>query len=276
MSEEKLTTKQSDSIGAIFESVITKKFGSKIAPKPIFFSTGVKHLDALLGGGVVSSGLTMLSSTPETGKSTFAYQLAKQMIDSHENAIVTYLDIEGAGSSTDSTSSMVSRVDAFGLGDSPRFSYHPIILNIMELFEVIQELVDTKKAIEEKTGKEILLFIIWDSVAATPSSKSDSVENPNQLIGLKGRQLSFLLDKYLPQLKFNKVFLLAIDQVRANLVIDGPFAPKEATVGEFKNMKSASNIFSLQHNTTQWLFFSKTKAISKDSFMGLEGWMINV
>jgi len=88
--------------------------------------------------------------------------------------------------------------------------------------------------------------------------------------------LSFLLDKYLPQLKFNKVFLLAIDQVRANLVIDGPFAPKESTVGEFKNLKSASNIFSLQHNTTQWLFFSKTKTITKDSFMGLEGWIISI
>ena len=276
MAKEKTTKEQAEIIGNAFQSVITKKFGSLIAPPPIFFSTGVKHLDALLGGGLVSSGLIMVSSTPETGKSTFAYQMSNQMIETKENSIVVYLDCEGAGSSTESNSSMVSRIDAFGLGDSPRFSYHPIVLNVVQLFEVVQELVDTKKAVELKTGKEFLLFIIWDSIPASPSSKSDVAEDANKIIGLKGRQLSFLLDKYLPQLKFNKVFFMAIDQVRADIQIDGPFAPKESTVGSFKNMKSASNIFSLQHNAVQWLFLSKTKTITRDSPYGLDGWELNI
>jgi hypothetical protein len=63
---------------------------------------------------------------------------------------------------------------------------------------------------------------------------------------LKGRQLSFVLDKYLPMLKFNRVFFLGIDQVRADIKID-QFAANEQTVGNFKNLKAATNIFSLQH-----------------------------
>ena len=184
MAKEKTTAEQADIIGNAFKSVIAKKFGSLEAPPPLFFSTGIKHLDALLGGGIVSSGLVMVSSTPETGKSTFAYQLAKQMIETKENSIVVYLDCEGAGSVTESNSSMVSRIDAFGLGDSSRFSYHPIVLNVVQLFEVVQELVDTKKAVEAKTGKEFLLFIIWDSIPASPCSKSEEAIDHNKIIGL--------------------------------------------------------------------------------------------
>jgi RecA/RadA recombinase len=58
---------QADILGQAFNSVITKKFGSKRAPEPLFFSTGVKHLDSLLGGGIISSGPVMVTSTPETG-----------------------------------------------------------------------------------------------------------------------------------------------------------------------------------------------------------------
>lgn len=58
---------QANILGQAFEKVITKKFGSKRSPEPLIFSTGIKHLDALLGGGIVSSGPVMITSTPETG-----------------------------------------------------------------------------------------------------------------------------------------------------------------------------------------------------------------
>jgi RecA/RadA recombinase len=266
---------QADILGQAFNSVITKKFGSKRAPEPLFFSTGVKHLDSLLGGGIISSGPVMVTSTPETGKSTFAYQMAKQIYDNYENSISVYLDIEGSGGSTKSTQFRVSRVDTFGLNDTSRFLYQSIVLNVMELFELIETLIETKKLVEKKTGNEFVLLIIWDSIPSTPSSKSIEATDPNKIIGLKGRQLSFLLDKYLPLFKFNRVFFIGIDQVRADIQID-MFAKKEQSVGMFNDMKAASNIFSLQHNVQQWIFLSKTKQISQDSHYGIDGWELNI
>jgi RecA/RadA recombinase len=240
------TIDQANILGQAFEKVITKKFGSKRSPEPLIFSTGIKHLDALLGGGIVSSGPVMITSTPETGKSTFAYQMAKQLHDNYENSITVYIDIEGSGGTTKSNEFRVSRMDTFGLQDSHRFSYQPIVLDILELFELIESLIETKILVEKKTGKEFLLFIIWDSIPSTRTSKTSEAISPDKIIGLKGRQLSFVLDKYLPMLKFNRVFFLGIDQVRADIKID-QFAANEQTVGNFKNLKAATNIFSLQH-----------------------------
>ena len=269
------TLAQASILGQAFEKVITKKFGSKRSPEPLIFSTGIKHLDALLGGGIVSSGPVMVTSTPETGKSTFAYQMAKQLHDNYENSITVYLDIEGSGGATESNEFGVSRIETFGLQDSHRFSYQPIVLDIMELFSLIETLIETKILVERKTNKEFLLFIIWDSIPSTRTSKTDLAEDPNKIIGLKGRQLSFVLDKYLPLMKFNRVFFLCIDQVRADIKID-QFAATEQTVGNFKNIKAATNIFSLQHNVQQWLFLSKTKTITRDTHYGFDGWILNI
>ncbi len=116
-------------------------------------------------------------------KSTFAYQMAKQIYDNYQNSICVYLDIEGSGGTTESNEFRVSRIDTFGLNDTSRFIYQSIVLNIMELFELIETLIDTKKLVENKTGNEFILLIIWDSIPSTPSSRSTEVSDPNKIIG---------------------------------------------------------------------------------------------
>ncbi|MFA7204218.1 MAG: hypothetical protein WC188_10995 [Candidatus Caldatribacteriota bacterium] len=56
-----------EKLGEAFEKIITKDFGHIRAPQPYITPFGIKHLDALLGGGIVSSAPVVLSSTPETG-----------------------------------------------------------------------------------------------------------------------------------------------------------------------------------------------------------------
>lgn len=56
-----------EKLGQAFQAIITKEFGSFLAPPPILTPTGILPLDALLGGGIVSSGPVMITSTPETG-----------------------------------------------------------------------------------------------------------------------------------------------------------------------------------------------------------------
>ena len=274
------TLEQSAILGKAFEQVIKKHYGSRIAPEALITQTGIKPLDALLGGGIVSSGPIILSSTPETGKSTIAYQLSKVFQETYDNSVVLYLDIEGSGNSTNSTQFRISRIDGFEL-DQDRFRYEPILLNVMELFDLIQKIIEVKRAVENKTNKEFYVMIVWDSIPSTPSSKTESSTDVNQIIGLKARQISYCLDKYNPMLKFNRITFVCIDQVRANLQIE-MFAAKEQSVGNFKDMKSASNIFALQHATQQWLFFSKNAAISESEGLYdkngdiISGWYMNV
>lgn len=273
---EKTIGEQADVLGKMFERVITKKYGSKRAPEPLITSTGIHHLDALLGGGHISSGPVMISSSPESGKSTYCFQMSSMFHNTYDNGIVVYIDIEGSGSSQESNEYKVSRMDSFGISNSSRFRYEPVVLDMKELFTLIDDLIDQKILIETKTGREFFVMIVWDSVAATRSSKTDMVDDHNSIIGFKARELSFYLEKALPKLKFNRVFLLCVDQVRAKLQIDGPFAQREKSVGQFKDMQAASTTFSLMHNTQQWLFLSRGKTISPSDSMGIDGWYLNI
>ena len=50
-----------------FDGFVQKNYGEYRVPPPIVTKFDVAPIDALLGGGIVSSGPVILSSTPETG-----------------------------------------------------------------------------------------------------------------------------------------------------------------------------------------------------------------
>lgn len=74
----------------------------------------------------------------------------------------------------------------------------------------------------------------------------------------------------------NRVTMIIIDQIRANMKIDGPYVQSEKSVGEFKDYKSATNITSLQHAYSQWLFLSKGARLLPSEPLGIDGWVLNV
>lgn len=172
-----------EKLSEAFEKIITRDYGFARAPKPYVTPFGIQHLDALLGGGIISSAPVVLSSTPETGKSTFAFQFSKQFQTLYPNSIIVYLDIEGAGN-TSAVSNSSSRITIFGI-DEKRFRYEPVVIDIYGFFHMIETLVDIKKAFESKLQKEFKIMIIWDSIAATSCSKIAEAEDPNKIIGLR-------------------------------------------------------------------------------------------
>lgn len=261
-------------LGEAFEKIIENEYGHLKAPEPIVTPFGIQHLDALLGGGILSSDPVLFSSTPETGKSTLAFQFSSVFQKIYPNSVCVYIDIEGSGNQK-SNEFRQSRIEIFGL-DRQRFKYEPIVLNVDGVFQLIERLVKIKNTFEEKLGQEFYVAFIWDSIAATPGPKASEADNPNSIIGNKARQVSFLLDKYIPTIKFNRVSFICIDQIRANLKIDGPYVQQEKTVGVFKDFKSATNIYALQHKTQQWLFLSKGKAITPADGLGIDGWFMHV
>ena len=211
-------------------------------------------------------------------KSTFSFQFSKNFQIQHPNSVVVYLDMEGSANANQSEEEAIryriSRVESFGI-DLSRFRYEPVVLDVMKLFEMIEKLVEIKKTLEEKIGMEFYILFIVDSISAVPSSKTEDAVDPNKIIGVKARQLSFCLDKYNAVFKFNKITFICIDQIRANIKIEGPYAQVEKSVGSFKDLKTATNIYSLQHYTQQWLFLSKKKQITPDDF-GIDGWYVDI
>lgn len=211
-------------------------------------------------------------------KSTFCFQFSKIFQEQHENGVIVYLDIEGAGNSavSDQTAT-ISRIESFGL-DLKTFQYQPVILSITGVFDLIEKLAAIKQQFEEQLKKEFFVLIIWDSLTATRSTKTDLVTDHNQIIGYKARELTFKLEKFSPIIAFKRFTLIIVDQVRANLskALEGMYVARENTVGVFNDFKAATSINSLNHLTGQWLYFSKRKSITMADGMGIDGWEINV
>jgi len=256
------------------ERLIRAEYGDNVAPKSHVTPTGVKTLDALLGGGLTSSLPCMISSTPETGKSTFCFTFAKSFLDTHANSVAVYLDIEGA--SECEGSEYGARSDTFGL-DPERFLYMPAVLNVKQVFDTIEKFAEAKKQFEEKTGEDFHVLLIWDSLASTASSKDAATEDHNSVIGFKAREISHMLNHHKATIIMSSMTILVVDQVRADLQIAGPFAPKvDKTVGMFHGFKSATNVNALQHNIKQWLYLSKGKQLNPHDGMGVDGWELEI
>ncbi len=262
-----------ETLSVAFERVITEQYGYARAPKPYMTPFGIQHLDALLGGGIVSSAPVILSSTPETGKSTLAFQFSSIFQKMYPNSIVVYLDIEAAGN-TAAVEGGMSRIHTFEI-DEKRFRYEPILVDVVTLFSLIDTLCEIKATFEQKSGKEFKVLIVWDSIASTPSSKTEFVDDVNKVIGVKARQLTFCLEKYAAILAHKRITFLAIDQVRANLTVD-PYAQKERTVGLFKDYRAATAIQALNHKVSQWLFLSRKTPITPDDGIGVNGWYMTI
>ncbi|MBK7107463.1 MAG: hypothetical protein IPH62_19525 [Ignavibacteriae bacterium] len=266
-----------------FDNILLSNFGNTIAPPPIVTPFGIRHLDALLGNGLCSSSPIILSSTPETGKSTIAFQFASVFQKTHKNSVIVYLDIEGS-SNIENSKYFENRMKTFDL-DTTRVSYIPSIMTLNQVFEFIDKTVkvkyDFENAIKSKSKElsdfEVKVLIIWDSIAATPSSKEITSDDPNEIIGYKARELTYFINKYKQTIMMNRISFLIIDQIRSNIKIQSKFAPQdEKSVGTFNNYKSATNVSSFQHAVKQWMYLSKLTTLYANDGFGVDGHVISV
>jgi RecA/RadA recombinase len=265
-----------ESLTKAFNILLERDFGQNTPPDPYLTPTGIRHLDTLLGGGFASSLPIMISSVPESGKSSIAFQFAAQFQRVNPNSVILYLDVEASANVSGLSKFVESRMDTFGI-DKATMVYKPLMLNVKEMFEVCKKHIELKREIERRTNTEVPMLIVLDSLAAVPSSKDMDSDDVNSTIGLKAREISFYLTQLKTYLAMNKVTMIIIDQVRANMQISSPYAARdEKTVGHFGNVKSATSINSLQHAIHQWLFLSKGTALTPNDGFGVDGFIVNV
>ena len=174
-----------EELANLFNEVTKEKYGTLNPPSAYVTSTGIKPLDALLGGGITSSSVVTFSSTPETGKSSIAYQFAKTFLDENKNGLCVYFDVESAGGRIESSGEILqqSRAESFGLSTNPRFIYNNRPYSIKDFFEYIDELVNKKRELQSKTGQEVKMLVVLDSITALTYSKLEAIESFDKIPG---------------------------------------------------------------------------------------------
>lgn len=190
------TKETAELLASMFNDFAIEKFGSLNPPSAYVTPTGIRPLDALLGGGFISSAPIAFSSTPETGKSSIAYQMAKQFLNVNPAGICVYCDVESISDienveieneeeQNDYYIVHESRADTFNLTGDSRFIYCRRPFTISAFFEYIEGLIERKRQIQSQTGTEVKLLIILDSIASLSYSRLDAVDEFDKIPGVR-------------------------------------------------------------------------------------------
>ena len=114
------------------------------------------------------------------GKSSIAFQFARQFLNYHKNALVVYFDVESNAAEIENCTATIyqeSRAETFGLASDRRFRYNRKPYNIKEFFEYLEELIQTKRQFQQQVGGEVKILFVLDSITALSYSRLDSVED---------------------------------------------------------------------------------------------------
>lgn len=229
--------------------------------------TGIKILDAHLGGGFPVGTFTMLVGSPGCGKSMLAGQVLGETQKKFKNALAAYLDSEETVTKV--------RLQNLGVRNPPIDPYTDI--TIEKLFKFIEGLCVFKQ--EKKIMTPAI--VAWDSVANTLSKREREAEDINSVIGYKARLLSMLLPKYISKMGQNNISVIAVNQLRDELAM-GQFAPakKLKFLSTGKSIPGGNalvhNAFTLLEMKSKSLILTETTPNKSGKVLGFEGFVTGV
>jgi len=286
--EKNNVTSNTDAIADSLYDFVYSEIYSKMVNtyEPVYISTGVRTLDALLGGGFVTGMVSALTSPPETGKSTISLQVAARLLKEHPEAIVIYLDVENPPLINKSLNDylVIKRLAQFGINiNDPkyrkRFIYLPGIKLLSKIYDVISEILKRKTETEKANNKEpVPALLIWDSLAESiPDEMYMYLKENKELIKQKGVK-AYTLQEYLSAIVYEceqtNTGLILLDQVRANIQISPRGASSKTTV-QHKDLKTATSAKAIEHKGRQWLFMEKGEEIIH-KYPGIMGWILKI
>jgi RecA/RadA recombinase len=214
VSEEDLLSKESDDLFQEFNSFLEEK--AKMVPdspeKRPTISTGIRTLDAVLGGGFAVGALNIVVGQPGSGKSMLAAQTLGRAQQIFKGKLL--------GGYLDSEESMTKdRLSSLGVNFPQMTPYSD--MTVEKVFRFLEGMCLFK---EKKGLKEDTSVIIWDSIANTLSEKEREADDPNSVLGYKARMLSLLVPKYVAKAALYNICLLAVNQYR-DIIQIGMFKP---------------------------------------------------
>jgi len=242
-----------------FSQLLDKQQEIQSSPDNVMtIPTGIKVMDAILGGGFVVGKLNIVVGQPGCGKSMIAMQAAGRAQIKYKNCIVMYLDAE--------ESTTTKRLMDLGVKYPPIEPYTE--MTVEKVFRIVESLCVFK---HEKNIIDTPSVIIWDSIANTPSEKEQTITDPNQVIGYKARILTQLLPQYVSKCSKYNICLLSVNQLR-DVIAMGPYsAPRDLKLmSSHKDMPGGN---SLKFNTNQ-LLEMKTRSVLDINKFGFEGILV--
>jgi RecA/RadA recombinase len=167
--------------------------------------TGVKLLDAILGGGFGLGTFSQIIGAPGTFKSALLAQVIAQAQLKYKGKILqAYYDSETAMTS--------DRLKQMGVVNPPIKPFDDKV-TVEKIFKTIE----TFSAFKKLRKLDYPGIVGWDSIANTSVEKEFTTDDINSTIGLKARILSSLLPRYVSKLRENDISLIAINQLREKL-----------------------------------------------------------
>lgn len=161
-----------------------------------------------MGGGYPEGRVIEISGLPSTGKSHLAYHAAA--VIQAIGGLVVYIDTECA--------TPVDKLRMMGINIKQRFVYIDTHCT-EEVFKVIESTILKAKQV---AGKDIPIFVIWDSVAATSPKQELDGDYDDNTMGLQARVISKGMRKIIGVIGQNNVTLCCINQLREKIgVIHG-------------------------------------------------------
>ena len=164
--------------------------------------TSLDVLDAVLGGGFAVGTLAQIIGQSGGGKSMLAMQfLGSAQRHFKGDVLMGCLDSE--------ESITTIRLSNLGVKYPKIKPYND--MTVEKVFKYIEGLClykDMKNIIDKPS------VVLWDSVANTQTIKEREVDDPNSLIGYRGRLLSLLIPKYVSKISHYNISLICINQLR--------------------------------------------------------------
>ncbi len=173
--------------------------------------TGLKLLDAILNGGVMTRAINLITGVTGCGKSQLVLQIAKQFKE--KGYTILYFDTEIAITP--------QRLQFFGLDLGNNLYNYTYTIE-----EFDKDVLDKMKiTLEKNRDKKVLLII--DSITAMKSEKVlSSAVDDNLQPGLEAKQLTILLNKLMRMISTYNITAIVTSHLKQNIVM-----PMQSTHG---------------------------------------------
>ena len=244
-----------NSAQSLFDQFISSKVETLEVDKVEMIPTGLRILDAILGGGIPLGRFVLLAGYPGGGKSTLAAKILANLQEKYKkDSLMTYLDSEQT----------MSRFRLSQLGVNKPSITPKSGITVEKVFELIEGICMFK---DENKITDIPTVVVWDSIANTPTEKDLVAKDVNETIGLKARILSIGLPNIITKLNEYNITLLAVNQLRDKLNIGMFSSPSDLRYMTDKDMPGGQSI---KFNAAQLLLLSHKQDLKKEQH-GFDG-----